>query len=190
LSKPGAQKLQIGDKILHIAKLGRAQGLRGEVRATVLSSDQDRLATLSSCLLVAADEQSSQPAAIESVRPNKGAVVIVKLAGIDNRNQAEKLNGCFLSVEREQSLVLQAYEWFVADLIGCAVTDEKLGYLGVVREILQNRSQDVYVVAQPGKPDLLFPALRSVLRRVDIVGRQIETRLPEGLYEVYRGEGT
>ena len=39
---------------------------------------------------------------------------------------------------------------------------------------------------QQGQPDLLFPALKTILRQVDIPGRRIDVHLPDGLYEVYR----
>jgi 16S rRNA processing protein RimM len=172
-------------QILHVGHIGRAHGLSGEIRVTVLSSDPDRLESLGECLLMSADEKSSRPVIIESSRRTQGHS-LVKLKGVDDRTQAERLTGCFLSVEREKAMSLRPGEWFICDIIGCRVRDEKLGDIGSVREILQNHTQDIYVVHQDGKPDLLFPAMKSILLSVDIENQQLDVRLPDGLFEVYR----
>jgi 16S rRNA processing protein RimM len=188
LSSQICPKEPSGRKFFHIGKIGRAQGLAGEVRVFLLSSDPERLSAIADCLLFSANEKESHPVQIEYARPARGQLAVVKLRGIDDRSQAEKLTGGYLSVEREKALVLQPDEWFVCDLIGCKVYDQAWGYLGTIRDILQNRSQDVYVVAQSGQPDLLFPAMKSILLKVDVENQRMETRLPDGLYEVYRGK--
>jgi 16S rRNA processing protein RimM len=171
--------------ILHIGRIGRAHGLNGEVKATVLSSDPDRLNQLTECLLLSADEKEERLVQIAGVRP-AGSQVIIKLEGIDDRSQAERVNGCFLSVRRDQALALQSGQWFVCDLIGCRVYDDTEGDLGSLLDILPYRAQDIYVVRLAGQPDLLFPALKNILRQIDPVRRRIDVHLPEGLYEVYR----
>jgi 16S rRNA processing protein RimM len=172
-------------EILHVGQIGRAHGLQGEVRVMLLSSDPDRLARLSDCLLVSADERAVKPAHIESVRPANG-LFLVKLQGIDDRTQAEHLNGQYLSVGRDQAITLPPGQWFVCDLVQCKVYDSREGYLGDLRDIIQGSAHDIYVVSLPGQPDLLFPARKIILRNVDLESRRIDVELPEGLYEVYR----
>jgi 16S rRNA processing protein RimM len=175
--------------ILHVGQIGRAHGLQGEIRVNALSSDPDRLARMDSCLLVSPDERETRPVVIDRVRQT-GSLAIVKLQGIDDRTAAEKLHGWLLSVRRENALALAPDQWFICDLIGCRVEDDEHGHLGQVRDIIQGSAQDVYVVNLAGRPDLLFPALKSIIRKVDLAGRLIVVRLPEGLYEIYRGGKT
>ncbi len=171
--------------ILLIGKIGRAHGLRGDVKIQPLTSDSERFRLLKSCLLLSADEKTSREIAIDGVKllPD---MVLLKLRGVDSREQAEPLNGSYLAVAREQAVELPPDTWFICDLIGCAVYDQNEGCLGEVADLLQSTAQDVYVVRQSGQPDLLFPALKTILKKVDIAGRRIDILLPEGLFEVYR----
>lgn len=173
-------------QILLIGRIIRAHGIRGEVSVLPLTSDPDRFAQLKECLLLSADEKNSSSIQVENARIQPEQLLI-KLKGIDTRDQAEALRGHLLAVKREDAVKLPADHWFICDLLGCAVYDAKEGYLGELADIMQNTAQDVYVVRLPGQPDLLFPALKTIIQKVDIAGRRIDICLTEGLYEVYRG---
>ncbi|MEA4888282.1 MAG: ribosome maturation factor RimM [Clostridiaceae bacterium] len=168
-------------------RITAAHGLDGEVRVQSLTTDPNRFNELKDCFLVSADEKQRQAVSIESVRltPDR---ILIKLAHIDDRTAAERLRGCFIAVNRRQAVALPPDSWFICDLIGCGVYDMKRGYLGVLSDVLQPSAQDIYVVRLDGVPDLLFPALKSILIRVDIAEKRIDINLPEGLYEVYREE--
>lgn len=171
--------------ILLTGKIGRAHGLQGEVKVQALTSDPDRFYDLKDCLLVSPDEKMTKEARIAAVRMSADQI-LVRLEGCFSREDAEKLNGWYLAVSRENAVKLPADTWFICDLTGCAVFDENAGYIGDLAEVIQNSSQDVYVVRLSGQDDLLFPALKSIIRKVDIDGRRIDVVLPDGLYEIYR----
>jgi 16S rRNA processing protein RimM len=168
-----------------IGRITAAHGLDGEVRVQSMTSRPERFLDLTDCFVVGADEQNYRPVTVERVRLVPGAI-LVKLRASSDRTAAEQLRGLFLAVSRQQSDPLPPDHWFICDLVGCAVHDPVHGFLGQVHEILQHSAQDVYVVRQPGQPDLLFPARKSILRQVDISGRRIDVCLPDGLYEIYR----
>jgi len=172
-------------QILHIGRITRPHGLLGEVKVVPMSDDPDRLAELARCLLVTADEQRAREVEIQAARPFQDNFLI-KLRGIDDRDQAELLRGCFLSVRREDAIPLPPDRWFICDLIGCAVYDQSFGCLGTVADIISSSAQDVCLVRLPGEADLLFPMQKKILVRVDIGERRLDVRLPDGLYEVYR----
>lgn len=173
--------------ILLIGKIGRAHGLQGEVRVWPMTSDPDRFNDLRDCLLVSPDEKIVQDARADGARVSAD-LVLLRLRGIDSRSQAESVNGWFLAVRRENAVPLPPDTWFICDLIGCAVFDKQRGYVGELADVIQNSAQDVYVVRLSGQPDLMFPALKTILASVDTIGRRIDIVLPDGLFEVYRGE--
>ena len=170
-----------------VGRIGAAHGLGGEVRVQPLTSDPARFQVLKDCMLVSPDEKKRQNVVVENVRQGPN-LLLVKLQGIDDRTSAELLRSSYLAVSRTQAVPLHDNEWFVADLIGCDVRDARYGYLGQLTDVLQPTSQDVYVVHLDNSPDLLIPALKSILLRVDVDLKQIDVRLPEGLYEIYREE--
>lgn len=175
--------------VLIIGKIGRAHGLKGEVRIQSMTSDPGRFYDLTDCLLVSPDEKTLKDARCDSARVSPEQVLI-KMHGIDTREMAETLNGWFLAVHRENAVSLPEDTWFICDLTGCGVYDDRRGYLGDLADVMQNAAQDVYVVRMPGQQDLLFPALKTIIKKVDIQARRIDVQLSEGLYEVYRGEQT
>ena len=171
---------------LIIGRITAPHGLKGDMRVQSLSDHPDRFLDLEGCWLLSGSGQVIRPVRVHDVRLQSGSGVLLRLEGYADRSAAETLRGCLLAVERSQAIRLEPDRWFICDLIGCAVYDEADGWLGQVREVLQHAAQDVYVIARPGEPDLLFPALKAILRRVDIAARRIDVRLPEGLFEVYR----
>ena len=171
--------------ILHIGRVIGAHGLQGELKILPLTDDAKRFIDLDECLLVTPDEKDRVPAHAAGARFFND-LVILRLQGISDRTQAETLKGHLISVTREHAVVLPPDTWFICDLLGCEVYDQAHGHLGRLADIQPNAAQDVYVVHLSGAKDLLFPALKSILLKVDLENRRIDVQLPNGLYEIYR----
>ncbi|HEY5465789.1 MAG TPA: ribosome maturation factor RimM [Clostridia bacterium] len=171
-------------EIVHIGRITSPHGIRGEVRVLPLTESPDRFDGLERCYLVAPDEKSRKEIDIRSVRM-ADRMLLVSLADVDSRDQAKALNGCFLSVDRDQAIQLPPGRHFIFDLIGCEVFDREAGRLGLLQDILQTGANDVYVVKRTGEKDLLIPVTRQVVCSVDIAARRIEVTLPDGLLEIY-----
>jgi 16S rRNA processing protein RimM len=108
---------------------------------------------------------------VGEVRPQgRGAVLF--LAGITHRSQAEALVGCDLFIEKATLPALPEGTYYWADLVGRS--------LGWLESILETGSNDVYVVKGAGK-EILIPALKSVVKAVDLAARRMRVDLPEGL---------
>lgn len=173
--------------ILHIGRILGAHGLQGELKVLPLTDDPKRFLELGDCLLVSADEHKREPAKAAGARFFNDQVLL-RLKGVADRTAAEQLKGRFISVTREHAVALPPDTWFICDLVGCDVHDLEHGYLGQLKDIQSSSAQDVYVVEKKGQKDVLFPALKTILRNVDLELRRIDVVLPEGLYEIYRDE--
>jgi 16S rRNA processing protein RimM len=97
-------------------------------------------------------------------------------------NAAEQLRGGYLEITREQLVPLPEGSYYIFEIIGLKVYDLDGAYLGEITDVLQTGANDVYVVETGGKP-LLIPALKQVVREVDLQGRRMRVELPEGLME-------
>ncbi len=111
-------------------------------------------------------------------------VILVTLKGVTNRNQAEKLIGCELYIDKINLPELEkgTYYWF--DIIGLSVFTAEENYLGRVESIIPTGSNDVYVVKNPDddeKDEVLIPALESVILEIDLKRQVMRVDLPEGL---------
>ena len=116
---------------------------------------------------------------VGEVRPQgRGAVLF--LAGVTHRSQAEALVGCDLFIEKATLPALPEGTYYWADLIGLEVVSVDGRSLGRLESILETGSNDVYVVKGAGK-EILIPALKSVVKAVDLAARRVRVDLPEGL---------
>jgi 16S rRNA processing protein RimM len=77
--------------------------------------------------------------------------------------------------------------WATADIVGFEVIDEQHGSLGTLMDVLPTGANDVLVVKPPreGAQEYMVPALKSVVKTVDLVGKKIFVVLPAGLKELY-----
>jgi 16S rRNA processing protein RimM len=106
--------------------------------------------------------------------------VCVKLKGIDNRDEAEKLKGAFLKVDSQNALKLEKDEYFIKDLIGMKVYTEEGDFVGSLVEVLQTGANDVYVIKGEER-EILIPAIKEVVKKVDVDNKVMVVHLLEGL---------
>ena len=106
-------------------------------------------------------------------------VVLMKFAGVDDRNSAELLVQQALQVPREELMPLPKGTYYIFDIIGASVYDTQNAYLGVLTEVLKTGSNDVYVVTDDDGQEQLFAAIPSVVKEIDIEHKKVELDPPE-----------
>jgi 16S rRNA processing protein RimM len=107
---------------------------------------------------------------VEQVKEHSGRL-LAKLAGLESREAALKLKGSTVYVRREALPEPEAGHYYLADLVGLEVLNERGEALGVVKRWVFNGAQDVMEVA--GDKTRLIPWIESVVRQVDLGKRQI-----------------
>lgn len=110
----------------------------------------------------------------------KGAVL--RLSTIKSREAAREVFQTYLYVPEAEAAPLPEGEYFVHQIVGLTVVTVEGETLGTVREVLETGSNDVYVVRQ-GPREVLVPALKDVVRRIDLDARFMEVALPPGLLD-------
>lgn len=106
--------------------------------------------------------------------------ILVSFQGVSDMNAAELLTGALLQVTREQLVKLPADNYFVFDIIGLSVYTEASEYLGKIEDVLHTGANDVYMVRND-QLLLLIPALKQVVRKIDLENCRMIVVLPEGL---------
>ena len=164
---------------LAVGKVINTHGVRGEIKVMPMTSDNSRFDYL---LFVTADwEGKPKEFRVLSARYHKN-FVLLKLNGIDTMTDAEKLKGQELLVQRRNARKLDEDEYFICDIIGLKVYENDQ-FLGVVADVLETGSNDVYVIRNEGQEDLLLPALKSVVEEVDLEEKRMQVKVPEGLID-------
>ncbi len=123
------------------------------------------------------------PTRIESFRPH-GDRYLLRLQGINDRTEAERLRGYALEVAREDLPPLPEDTYYVEDMIGCRVIDEDGQQQGEVIDVMRTSGVDVLVVASPdGK--WMLPAAKDYMGAIDLPGRVLRVSIPEGLRDLH-----
>lgn len=113
-------------------------------------------------------------------------VILLQLDGIVNRDQAEALRGQILSVPTKELPRLPDGEYYWYQLVGLEVREWETGrVLGTLSQVLRSGGHhDLFEVDRsPSKP-LLIPALKHIVRSVDLGGGLMEVILPDGLEDI------
>ena len=117
---------------------------------------------------------------IEEVKYHKN-FVLLKLKGIEDINEAEKYKTCYLKIHRDNARKLPEGTYFIADLIGLNVYTEDGTLLGKVDDIYNSGANDIYVIKDELGKQILLPALKKVIKQIDIDNEKIIVHLLEGL---------
>jgi 16S rRNA processing protein RimM len=176
LNKPAPKK-----EIVLVGKIVGAHGVKGTSK---ISADVESLTIFKpgTALLVCSPDGSENSYEIDWVKPHsRGALLALK--EVTSRDQAKTLVGAELYIQRARLPKLEdgAYYWF--DLIGLKVYSSDDHYLGRLDSIIETGANDVYVVHKEDR-EILIPALKSVVRSIDIESKIMQVELPEGLDEV------
>jgi 16S rRNA processing protein RimM len=97
---------------------------------------------------------------------------IVRLAGFDGRDAAERLRGLELLVPRAAAPPLEDDEWWAEDLEGCRVVDGDRE-LGRVARLVPLPSCEALEVTG-GEEDFLVPLVRDAVRNVDVAAKVVD----------------
>ena len=156
------KSLQSAAEII-VGKVGAARGLDGTVKIIPLTDFEGRFDDL---------EEISVGGKIFRVEEVKyiGGQIFIKFADVDTREAAKALTNKFLTVDRKDAAPLADGEFYTFDIIGCEVfVDEK--NIGVVTAVLKTGSNDVFQVQ--GDEEILIPALKSVVKKIDVANKKI-----------------
>ena len=111
--------------------------------------------------------------------------VLLKLKGIDTREAAIAQRYVYVYVPESEALALPPGEYFVHQIVGLQVLTTAGEDLGTVEEVLSTGANDVYVVPGP-HGEVLIPALKTVIRTIDLASGQLIVELPPGLLATAR----
>jgi 16S rRNA processing protein RimM len=122
------------------------------------------------------------PFFVEECNQVSSGKLVLKLEDVDSLEQAEKLVGNEVLLERAK---LDAPEHDASnELIGCKVVDSKKGEIGSVSGIMDNPQHPILEIEFNGKT-ILVPWVEEIITAVDIGGRIISISAPDGLIDLY-----
>jgi 16S rRNA processing protein RimM len=128
------------------------------------------------------DEAGVRRFELRLIGAGKG-VVVARLAGVEDRNQAEALRGLRLYLARSALPQTEAEEYYHADLIGLEAVLGDGTPVGRVRAIHDFGAGDTLELTRPGAPPLMVPFTRAVVPSIELTAGRLVLDPPPGLLD-------
>jgi 16S rRNA processing protein RimM len=154
--------------LIQLGFVGAPFGVRGWIKLRSHTDPPERL--LEHRILVLGQGSVWRNYRIEASGRSGGALT-VKLAGVENRDQAQALRGAQVCVPRSELPQREIRDFYRADLIGCEVVNLDGISLGNVQHFIESPAQVLMVVR--GIREFWIPAVPQHLRRVDLQARRV-----------------
>ena len=168
------------EKYLEIGQIVNTFGIKGQVKIVPFTDDITRYDELKEIYVEKKNELKLFQ--IEQVNYKKN-MVILKLKGIETVEEAEKLRNCYLKIDRKDAKELPKDTYFIVDLLGLDVYTDEGKLLGKVDDIYNAGSSDIYVIKDELGKQILLPAIKDVLKEVDLENQKIIVHLIKGLVD-------
>ncbi|MBE7032079.1 MAG: 16S rRNA processing protein RimM [Ruminococcaceae bacterium] len=164
------------ENLLEIGQIVNTHGLRGDVKVMPWCDDPEIFHELA-YVLIDGEEFEIQKSSL-----HKNAVLL-KLKGIDHINNAELYRNKVLKIPREELGELPEGTYYICDLLGCSVETVDGRNLGKICDIIKTGSNDVYVVEDITKKQVLIPVIDEVIKSVSIDEKRIVIEPLKGLID-------
>jgi 16S rRNA processing protein RimM len=167
---------------ISLAVVIKTQGRRGEVAVELHTEVPDRFRQNMRLWALGKDGQR-RDVMIEDLWPHKSFLVL-KFQGIETISDAESLVGSELQLPRSERAELEPGWTYLSDLIGCTVFDGQRA-IGEIEDVQFGAGEAPLLVVRSGsKLPYEIPFAEAFLEKLDLKGKQVRMKLPEGLLEV------
>lgn len=166
------------EEYLEIGQIVNTFGIKGQVKVIPFTDDMTQFDTLKQIYIE--KRKNLELFKIEKTNYHKN-MIILKLKGIDTPEQAESLRNCYIKINRKDARKLPEGTYFIVDLIGLDVYTDEEKLLGTLEDIYNAGSSDIYVVRNSEGKQILLPAIKDVIKKVDIENKKVIVHIIEGL---------
>ncbi|MCU7822663.1 ribosome maturation factor RimM [Kitasatospora sp. DSM 101779] len=166
---------------LVVGRIGRAHGIRGDVSVEVRTDEPELRLGPGAVLLT--DPASTGPLTVESGRVHSGRLLL-RFAGVKDRNAAEALRGTMLIAEIDpDESPDDPDEYYDHQLIGLDVVLADGTLVGELSEVLHLPYQDLLTVTRPDGTEVLVPFVEQIVPTIDLENQRAVITPPAGLIE-------
>ena len=149
-----------------IGKITGTHGNKGMLKVIPITDFPDRFLEMKTVTLEVKGKY--QTFTVAEAAPHRRHILI-KLDEIPDMIAAEALKGALVKIAREELAELPEGSYYIFDIVGLKVYNPGGVLVGEIEDVIQTGANDVYVIKTGGGP-LLVPALKEVVREIDIRG--------------------
>lgn len=153
------EEIALMSELITIGQVTKAHGFKGEFKVFPLTDDIRRFRKLR-YIIIKDKEYKVSFVKLQAER------AILKVEGIESEEDVERIKSLDVQVRKEDAVKKKKDEYFIEELRGMEVFDEEGNSLGIIYDVIQTGSNDVYWI-KDGK-ELLIPALKTIIKDVNI----------------------
>ncbi len=169
-------------RYLAIGRIVRPHGVRGELRAEILTDYPDRVPTLAQHHRMLYVGQVHRPFTLTGVRFHQDAMLLT-FKECTTRDEADALRGALVEILVEDAIPLEEGEYYHFQLIGMHVTTEEGDMLGDIVEVFTPPGANDVFVVHGSRGELLIPAIEDVVIDLDVEAGRVVIRPLPGLLD-------
>ncbi|MBN2060393.1 MAG: 16S rRNA processing protein RimM [Deltaproteobacteria bacterium] len=170
------------ENLLLVGKVIRPHGLGGLLRIYSYAQSGDTFLRAGNVFLKI-DPEEFQEHRVVSIKKHGNNVFLIGLEGLNSLEDVERFRGAEIFVRKDGVIREDEEEYFWFELIGLKAYLENGRYIGVLSDILNTGSNDIYVVKE-GKKEILIPALHDVIKKIDLESGKIMIDVMEDLLDL------
>ena len=165
-------------KYLEIGQIVNTFGIKGMVKIKPFTDNIKRFDKLKKVYIE--NKNGRKEYEIEELKYHK-EMVLIKFKGIEAPEDANLLRESYLMVNRADEEPLEEGTYYIVDMIGLEVETEEGEKLGNLVDIFNTGSNDIYVVKNELGKQILLPAIKDVIKKIDMEKRKMTVHLIPGL---------
>ena len=154
----------------------RSWGIKGHLKVKPFTDVGNRFEVGSSVLISSENMKISSSRFLDS----KGCWVL-SFEDLDSLEKAERFFGCDITILRKSLEILPPNVFYYYDLIGITVFDQDFVEIGILKDILKTGANDVYVIQPKLGKEILIPAIKEVIKKIDLENAIMHVELPVGI---------
>ncbi len=147
-----------------IGRVIKPHGVKGKIKVAYYGEDVNRFPPYGE-ILIEEDKGRLRTYEILEATPQPPRLIL-RLRGIERREEVEPLIGKEILIKRETLPQLEEGEYYWVDLLGMIVETPEGKKIGKVKEIFATGAHDVYVV-QGRRGEIFLPAIEEVIQSID-----------------------
>jgi 16S rRNA processing protein RimM len=152
------------EDMLLIGQFMLPHGVRGQLKLHAITNRPEHLRRVKTIFV----GDALTPYRLQRAAGHKASTMIVTLAGITTRDEAERLRGQEVFINQQDAAPLDDDEYFLHDLPGLRVETVTGELLGTVKEVIETGANEVLVVTRPAGGETLIPMIKDVVKQLDI----------------------
>lgn len=166
----------------HVGHVAKLHGFKGEVSLFLDVTDPSEYEKIESIFIDINDQLT--PFFIESFKLKNHPFAQVKFEGINSETDAKIIDHKELYLPLSFLKSLSGTNFYDHEVVGFSVIDEKFGFVGKLKSIIDLTNNPLIQVMNEEK-EVLIPLIKGIIKKVDREKNELHILAPDGLIELY-----